>query len=200
MSLTLLAITGFLSYISATFMIESISYLCAVKSRVREDSLFPDENYQDPKYLETINKADGKHKKSPYYIRKKLELGLMTGELAGEGFKIAVMVMMVIYMYGAMCLKYVSGAESFVDAVSFAIYGDGCQWTRISPIDPYYIGLFVFGFLSLIFCFGNIENSKMLQIVTSFLRFIVVTMMYIGTFYYIGVSGTHPTKLWNFSE
>ncbi len=52
--------------------------------------------------------------------------------------KIVVMVILVIYMYGAMCLKYASGAESFVQAVSYTIYNNPDDWTNKSPIDPYY--------------------------------------------------------------
>lgn len=37
-----------------------------------------------------------------------------------------------------MCLKYSSGAESFVQAVSFTIYHDVDEWARNSPVDPYY--------------------------------------------------------------
>lgn len=37
-----------------------------------------------------------------------------------------------------MCLKYSSGAESFVQAVSFTIYNDAEEWTNNSPVDPYY--------------------------------------------------------------
>lgn len=38
--------------------------------------------------------------------------------------KYAVMFILVVYMYGAMCLKYASGAASFVSAVSYMIYSD----------------------------------------------------------------------------
>lgn len=69
---------------------------------------------------------------------------------------------MVIYMYGAMCLKYVSGAESFVEAISFTVYEDRCKWYHTFPFDPYYFGIIIFGSLSIIFSFGNIENAKVL--------------------------------------
>jgi hypothetical protein len=73
------------------------------------------------------------------------------------------MIVLVIYMYGAMCLKYASGSESFVQAVSFTIFHDANEWTRRWPnFDPYYLGVIIFGSLSLLFSFGNIENSKML--------------------------------------
>ena len=72
------------------------------------------------------------------------------------------MIILVIYMYGAMCLKYASGAESFVQAVSFTIFKDAHAWSRKSPVDPYYFGIIIFGAFSLLFSFGNIENSKIL--------------------------------------
>ena len=67
-------------------------------------------------------------------------------------------------MYGAICLKFVSGAESFVAGVSYSI------WHNETGLDTwigkagsgYYFGLFVFGFFSLYFSFGNIENAKVL--------------------------------------
>lgn len=77
-------------------------------------------------------------------------------------------------MYGAMMLKYSSGAQSFVTAVSYTIYENPDDWTKNSPIDPYYskyslksyslfiVGIFIFGALSLTFSFGNIENAKVL--------------------------------------
>ena len=34
-------------------------------------------------------------------------------------------------------------------------------------LDPYYIGLFVFGIVVVIFSVGNIENSKGLQVVST---------------------------------
>jgi hypothetical protein len=59
------------------------------------------------------------------------------------------MIILSIYMYGAMCLKYASGAESFVQAVSFTIFKDANHWTAVFPFDPYayrynYIRFFIF--------------------------------------------------------
>jgi hypothetical protein len=65
-------------------------------------------------------------------------------------------------MYGAMCLKYASGATSFVTALSYMIYGNADEWKNRFIFDPYYLGIIIFGVLSLAFSFGNIENSKYL--------------------------------------
>jgi hypothetical protein len=67
---------------------------------------------------------DGTHKNSAFYIREKVEIGGMTKQLTPEWIKIFMLTILVIYMYGAMCLKYVSGADSFVQAVSFTFFGN----------------------------------------------------------------------------
>ena len=72
------------------------------------------------------------------------------------------MTILCIYMYGAMSLKYVSGAESFIEAISFIIHGESCYMYDNMAFNPYYIGIFVFATLSLAFSFGNIENAKTL--------------------------------------
>ena len=66
-------------------------------------------------------------------------------------------------MYGAICLKYVSGAESFVSGISYTFWSgeDGFK-DAIGGFDPYYLGLLLFGSLSIYFSFGNIENAKTL--------------------------------------
>ena len=105
-------------------------------------------------------------------------------------------------MYGAMIAKYISGAESFVDAISFTIFNDIHAWEKKweGYFDPYYFGLLVFGLISLAFCFGNIENSKYLQLTTTVMRFVVVVLFYIGTVYYIGHDGVHAAPVFDFAE
>ena len=107
-----------------------------------------------------MNTKDKAYKDSKYYIREKVELGKLVERFCAPWIKIAMMTILVIYMYGAMCLKYASGAASFVSAVSYMIYKDADKWKQEFPFDPYYLGIIIFGALSLFFSFGNIENSK----------------------------------------
>jgi hypothetical protein len=86
----------------------------------------------------------------------------MAEEHAQYWFKVFVMIILIIYMYGAMSLKYVSGAESLIEAISFIFHEDSCYLFDTMKFNPYYIGIFVFGFLSIAFSFGNIENAKIL--------------------------------------
>lgn len=138
LSLIIMAITAVLSYISSTFVVEVISSANAVRSQGRLDTLFPDQVYTGPTAQMKFNQKDLGFKTSPFYIREKLELGKLVETFCPSWFKIAVMIILVIYMYGAMCLKYASGAESFVQAVSYTVYGNPHEWTDSFFMDPYY--------------------------------------------------------------
>jgi hypothetical membrane protein len=48
----------------------------------------------------------------------------------------------------------------------------------------YYVSIGIFGGLSIMFSFGDIENSKNLQIITAISRVSMVILFYIGSFYY----------------
>ena len=157
--------------------------------------------YKSPILHDRVQTKDGQHKDSAFYIRQKIELGIMADDFCATWIKVMMLCILVVYMYGAMILKYVSGAESFVFAVSFTIYNDVNAWHEKWPgFDPYYLGLLIFGALSITFCFGNIENSKNLQIFSSIMRIIVVTLMYIGSFYYLGTTGINAAPVFNLGE
>jgi hypothetical protein len=73
------------------------------------------------------------------------------------------MVVLVTYMYGAICIKYIGGAHSFSAGVNQTFWpndGEGFQ-KYIGGYDPYLLGILIFGLFSTYFAFGNIENSKM---------------------------------------
>ena len=63
--------------------------------------------------------------------------------------------------------------------------------------DPYYISILIFGFFSCYFSFGNIENARTLQVVTSILRFVITILMCLGSLFYIEKSGFHTTPIFN---
>lgn len=123
----------------------------------------------------------------------------MTERVASNGLRTFFIVILTIYMYGAICLKYVGGAESFVAGVSYTLWGDSEGFNEWLGFDAYYLGLIVFGFFSIYFSFGNIENAKVLQIVTILLRFIVTIMMCMGSVYYISTKGTHRAPVFNWN-
>ena len=124
---------------------------------------------------------------------------MIADRIAMPWVKYAIMVILIVYMYGAMCLKYVSGAESLYQGISFMAYGNQGTLEDKAPW-VYPVSILIFGFLCIIFSFGDIENSKYLQIFSAYTRIIVLGLMYIGTFYYLGTSGTHTAKAWDWDE
>jgi hypothetical protein len=59
-----------------------------------------------------MNAADLPYKSSEYYIREKIELGRLAEKVGYPWVKNTIIVILVIYVYGAVSLKYVTGAIS----------------------------------------------------------------------------------------
>ena len=137
-------------------------------------------------------------KDSVFYIREKIEMSMVGETLTNKTCKLSIIFVLTIYVYGAVCLKYVSGAESFVDGVSYTFWGNDSGFNDALGFDSYYLGIIIFGGLSIWFSFGNIENAKTLQIVTTALRFIVTAMMIAGSGFYLIKDGpsTLPVFDW----
>ena len=158
MSIPLLIICTFMAYVTATFMIEAVSVANAEDQNRLEESIFPMAAYKSPIVSKRQNAKDSDHKNSPFYIRQKIEVGVVADRIARPWVKYLIMTILTIYMYGAICLKYVSGAESFVTGVNHTFWPDNAdgfyEWTQ--PFDPYYLGLAIFGFFSVYFSFGDI--------------------------------------------
>ena len=51
-------------------------------------------------------------KDSIFYIREKMEIGVIAERVSKPWFKVFIIVILIIYVYGALSLKYVTGAES----------------------------------------------------------------------------------------
>jgi len=64
----------------------------------------------------------------------------------------------------------------------------------------YYVGIAIFGALSISFSFGDIENSKNLQIFTSIMRVVILFLIYAGMGFDMSVHGAHEAPIWNWAE
>jgi hypothetical protein len=121
---------------------------------------------------------------------------VIADRLAKPWVKYSIMGILTVYMYGAMCLKYVSGAQSLYEGISFIIYNnqntlyDEHKWV-------YEVSILFFGFLCICFSFGDIENSKYLQIFSAYTRIIVLSLMYAGTIFYLGKDGVQAAPVWD---
>lgn len=144
---------------------------------------------------------DQSTKQSAFYVREKIEISIIAKRVAPFWYKYFIIGMIILYMYGAICLKFVSGAESFVLGLDYTFWQrKGGFKEALNDFDPYYIGIIVFGFFSLFFSFGNIENAKTLQVVTTILRFVVTIMMMGGSIYYWADAGPSTTPVFDFKK
>jgi len=116
-----------MAYITATFMVEAVSVANAEDQNRLEESIFPAAAYKSPIISAQRNKKDTEYKDSPFYIRQKIEVGVVADTIARQWVKYLIMIILTIYMYGAICLKYVSGAESFVTGVNHTFWPDDSE-------------------------------------------------------------------------
>jgi len=114
---------------------------------------------------------------------------MIAERIAFPWVKNTIMGILVVYMYGAMCLKYVSGAESLYQGIAFIATGNLGAYDNVSWAYP--VSIIIFAALCIAFSFGDIENSKNLQIFSAYTRIIVLALMYFGTVYYLGVDGVN---------
>lgn len=202
-SAPLLFITAIFAHVSATYIVEACSIAQIYKpekdSKERSESVFAEETYESAEKREAINAKDLSMKDSTFYIREKMEIGVIADRISAPWFKYFIISILIIYVYGALSLKYVTGAESLYQGISYIIYdSEGTLETN----DPwiYYVSIAIFGGLAIMFSFGDIEHSKTLQNVTAVLRVVVIFCMYGGTIYYWVDDGTHKAKTFDFKN
>jgi hypothetical protein len=169
-SAPLLFMTSILAYITATYLVEALSVAVAVK-RFDENELVPDEShkgslFEEPDYTkeghyEQQQREDAHMKSSEFYVREKIEIGVLCERISNVYVKNSFIIILVIYVYGAVSLKYVTGAISLQEGCSYLFTGEEGKWVTDAPW-TYYIGIAVFAILSICFSFGDIENSKTL--------------------------------------
>jgi hypothetical protein len=115
-------ITCFIAYITATYMIEAISVANSEDPKRRTRSMFGETAYKSPIVQRDVNLQDLDMKGSPFYIRQKIEIGIVADRIANPFVKKFIIVILALYMYGAICLKYVSGAESFDSGIAYTFW------------------------------------------------------------------------------
>ena len=173
----------FLAYMTAGFMVETLSISWAMRYNTDRSlynyTIYPSLPGESPSIKRKRDEADEGVKHNPYYIREKVEISKMSDDHTHPIVKYFIFFVISVYMYGAMIFKYVSGAQSLSEGISFTFTGNKDKYDN--DFHFYYICISVFSVVCLIFSLGNIENSKVLQIVTMFLRFFTTFLMIIGS-------------------
>ena len=143
----------FIAYMTALFMLEAISVAHAVgdldeKSQAaagpeegQRDSMFSQNQYKTPIVKRRQFLKDLGTKQSPFYIREKIEISIIAKRIAKPWLQYVIIVMIILYMYGSICLKFVSGAESFDLGFAYTFWGHKEGFRDAIGFDPYYIGI-----------------------------------------------------------
>ena len=109
-----MGITCFLAYITATFIVEACSVANTIESSFEQkQDVFSEEANKTPQMQRRKDDPDLAVKNSKYYIRQKLEIGTIIERIGEPWAKTVFISILIIYVYGALSLKYVAGAESF---------------------------------------------------------------------------------------
>lgn len=174
-----------LSYMTAGFMVEALSISWALRydPDEAENTIYPLQPGESPDIKIIRDRKDEGIKNSPFYIREKIEISRMCDDHMHKSAKYIIFSIIGFYMYGAMIFKYVSGAQSISEGISFTFTGDKNKLD--DDFHFYYIWIFAFAAISLVFSLGNIENSRVLQIISMYLRFFATGLMIIGSLYSI---------------
>lgn len=97
-------------------------------------------------------------------------------------------------MYGGMIYKYVLGSRSLAEAISYNRFGDREKYKDEWPW-LYYVCVSVFGGLCVIISLGNIEDSKLVQIIFSILRFVLCGLLIGASIYVISEYGSRTAYM-----
>ncbi len=137
---------------------------------------------------------------SPFYVGQKIELSQLAEDHQGKPLKIFFLVVIFLYMYGGMIYKYVLGSRSLAEAISYNRFGDREMYEKEWPW-LYYVCVCVFGGLCVVISLGNIEDSKIVQIVFSILRFVLCGLLIAASIYVMLHYGTRTESMdaFNFS-
>ena len=121
-------------------------------------------------------------------------------EFTNKGWKIFIQIAFSVYNVGSLWVKTVVAVSSLQKALSFILYHDLNVLDKEWGFHTYYLFLALFTIAAIIVSAGNIENSRVLQVIIILLRFATVFLMLIGTDYSLykyGASKISEIKLWN---
>ncbi|XP_055340503.1 transmembrane protein 104-like [Paramacrobiotus metropolitanus] len=214
-----LSIIGFMSYISATFVLESMSNANAIlRIKKFDTSVGKDEETESSRgERESSPEIISDHEplidtrellpedSTVFQIRKRIELGQMAGMFYRRIGIYLFYACMVIYLFGDLAIYATAVPKSLRDIACTFVNGssvfnmtedDPCWATaeNLSRRNAYRIFVAVFACTLGPFLFFNVQKTKYLQIVTSATRWVALIMMIILAIIWIaeGKNEGHP--------
>jgi amino acid permease len=146
----------FISYIAASFLIEALGSANALQSPL----------------LKTNNR---------HSYQRRIELGALLSTYLDRFLQILFNVILLIYLYGVVCIHFVETATCLSTILSVLIYGE------IGHVS-YFLVLVIFFVVCFIFSLKNIANAMVISYIIAALKIVVVlcylVIEFLGVFWY----------------
>ncbi|KAF5303970.1 hypothetical protein FQA39_LY01755 [Lamprigera yunnana] len=191
LSLILLITLAFVSFITVTFVVETIACANATKqwNRIQshrvdgESEAFAGDSSDDNINENTamINQTQSRY----YSLSEKVELGEMTGLFFNRTGRILFYLCLCVYLYGDLAIYVTAISKTLCDIVCNSSqisnsddYTLPC-WdnTKIDKMSMYRVFILLFAVLVGPFSYFNVQKTKYLQILTSSMRWVAFTIM-----------------------
>eukprot|EP01017_Pseudomicrothorax_dubius_P051203 TRINITY_DN9818_c0_g1_i1.p1 TRINITY_DN9818_c0_g1~~TRINITY_DN9818_c0_g1_i1.p1 ORF type:complete len:453 (-),score=43.79 TRINITY_DN9818_c0_g1_i1:63-1421(-) len=173
----LLILAMIVAYISATFIIESLSTCNAVESYAIARQSLIDNNIE---------------KESLFGLKKSFEFTKISAIMLGTAGRLITVCIISFYLFGAVAIKCVAAAESLSSGLSYLIYGDGTHLNAAIGFDLYYVLLGLFALFVIGFCLGDISKLSTLNSIIVVFRLLTVVMLICGAVYSMFRHGVTP--------
>uniref|UniRef100_A0A1B6EME6 Amino acid transporter transmembrane domain-containing protein n=1 Tax=Cuerna arida TaxID=1464854 RepID=A0A1B6EME6_9HEMI len=203
----LMCILAFVSYVTATFVVEAMATgnalinfskmkqlrqigrcLDLAQQSARNQTDSEDESWGSPNEESPLN-LPGSVQNFPseplsyYTIDNKVEMGEMAGLFFSQGGRLAFFICFTCYLFGDLSIYAAAIGQSLVDALcvsnNFTDPDDTLCWPDYpyTTLQAYRVFLFAFLMLFGPFVFFNIQKTKYLQIATSLTRWLAFSVM-----------------------
>ncbi|EDV28377.1 uncharacterized protein TRIADDRAFT_21298 [Trichoplax adhaerens] len=201
----MLVLLAIISYITTTFIVESMAIANALDKTGQFQSNSDQEGETDKsintertpvlqtrKYLEIeINEIKREYISNVFEIKERVELGKMAGMFYNKVGNNFFYLCICIYLYGDLAIYAVAVAKSLTKVACNDLNGTGLNtslpcWGNFTVGGAYRIFVAAFTICLGPFVFFNVQKTKYLQVTTSILRWLAFAMMLSITFIFLG--------------
>ncbi|EEY67982.1 uncharacterized protein PITG_18046 [Phytophthora infestans T30-4] len=189
-----LSILASVSYVTATFMVEAIAGVNALKRRARElgvDAANGDEK-QPMNELSDSDDGDAHTEFVPLMVASEMELAEMAELLFNHRGIVAFYACITVYLYGDLAIYAVAVPKSLREIICPRPSADAVVWEcsdKFNSSDLYRLFVVLFGLLLGPFTFGHVHKTRTLQLVSTIIRHASFGLMIVLAI--IGISRGH---------
>ncbi|KAL0237148.1 hypothetical protein PCE1_000545 [Barthelona sp. PCE] len=208
LTVAVIVVLAFFSYISATYVLEAMANTNAILRAEKEQNLLngeaeSEEASAEEKEMEnSINsvKLDIDGITSPYKLKTRIEYSKMANLYFSDGFKLFFTLIFCFYFLGDLAIYTVGAPNTLQQWVDFEMDFMGMHLTDMA-LQRFF--LIAFAIIVVPLCLADMQNTKILQIITLGLRLVAFyTMIILGALHVMGgrTGGMTHVPMWDFKN